>query len=524
MNKPGFGIFIALSVLGVALLAVLLMWGSAPRRQAPVAAAGSNPASRPGKTLRLYCAAGIRLPVLDIVKDYEKAYDAKVEVDFAGSGALLSKIRAADKGDLYLAADAAYIADGRKLRLVRESAPVAWQRPAVAVLKGNPKKIKGIADLLRNDVRTSFADAKVAAISRAAKKMLAQHTAVSPDTAQWDEVFAAATTSRSTVNEVANDIKTGAVDAGIVWDATAGQYPELETVYIDAFQDNPKQICLSVLDQCKQPSLAFHFLRYATAQDRGLLHFKKHGYQIVDGDKWAEQPELVVFAGGLNRPAISRTLREFEEREGVTLTATYNGCGVLVGQIRTGARPDVYFACDNTFIEMDGVRQLYPQPRDVSSTKMVMILHRDQVDKLKVSKLEDLSQPGLKVGITHWDKSALGFLSKRLLQKNKLWEKVYPNLKDTPSTADRLVEHVVLGSLDAAIVYKANTTLQRDKLTVIELDDPTALANQPIAVSHDTEHAQLAGRLVEAIQAERSRDRFLKLGFEWAVGLNQANE
>ncbi len=516
MNKPGIGVFIAISVIAVALLGGLLYWGSGPRRPAAMEPA-SDGEQAPRKTLRLYCAAGIRLPVADIVKEYEEKYNARVEVDYAGSGALLSKIRAASKGDLYLAADKAYIEDGKKLGLLREHVPIAWQRPALAVAKGNPQKIQGMSDLLRDDVRVSLAEAKVAAISRAAKKLLAQHAEKDSATPQWDKVFAAATTARGTVNEVANDIKSGAVDAGVVWDATAGQYPELETVHVEAFQSNPKQICMSILEDSKQPSAALHFLRYATAEDKGLLHFKRHGYEVVQGDKWAEQPELIVFAGGLNRPAISGTLREFEEREGVTVTATYNGCGVLVGQIKTGARPDVYFACDTTFIEMDKVRQLFTPPQDVSSTRMVLITHRDRADKLQVKTLEDLTRPGLKVGVTHPEKSALGFLSQRLLQKNNLWEKVFPNLKDLPPTADRLVEHVVLGSLDAAIVYKANTTLQREKLMVIDLPDPAALANQPIAVAKDTDHPQLAGRLVDAIRTEKSRDRFLKLGFDWST-------
>ena len=35
---------------------------------------------------------------------------------------------------------------------------------------------------------------------------------------------------KPTVNEVANDVKIKTVHAGIVWDATVRQYPELETV------------------------------------------------------------------------------------------------------------------------------------------------------------------------------------------------------------------------------------------------------------------------------------------------------
>ena len=94
------------------------------------------------KSLTLYCAAGIRYAVEDVIKDYKKEYGIEVQPIWAGSGALISIMDAAKKGDLYLAADQDHINIARKKGLVREAMPIAYQRPVIAVRNGNPKNIQ----------------------------------------------------------------------------------------------------------------------------------------------------------------------------------------------------------------------------------------------------------------------------------------------------------------------------------------------------------------------------------------------
>ena len=497
--KSGFLRALGISVLILAALVGLLNWDK-------LASIVTGDVDRSNQTLLMYCAAGIRKPVEAVAREYEQRYGVKIELDFAGSGTLLSKIRAAHGGDIYLAADITYMDTAREYELIEEVIPLASQHVVIAVSKDNPKGIRGLDDLLREDVRVSLGDPQAAAISKVTKKLLSGSKKFS-----WDRLWQAKTIARQTVNEIANDIKIGAADAGIVWDATAGQYPELEAVMVDVFQQHPKQIALAILRGTSAPSRALHFARYLSARDRGLSHFDRFGYDAVKGDKWAEKPEIKVFAGGLNRPAIQDTIRQFEQREGVTVLDSYNGCGILVGQIKIGSVPDMYFACDISF--MTQVDVYFPSPQDISSTEMVIVVARDNPHHIQ--HLKDLTKQDLKVGLCHSQKSALGALTKRLLEKHGLWDAVYKNVKDTPATADRLIEHVVFGSLEAVVAYRANTILQQDKLTVLAIDDPLANAVQPIAVSTQSQFPYLTARLVRSIRSAQSREKFQQLGFRW---------
>ena len=155
---------------------------------------------------------------------------------------------------------------------------------------------------------------------------------------------------KPTVGDVANDVKIGSVDAGIVWDATARQYPELEAVHLPLFDTAEETITVGVLNVSQQPREALRLARYLGARDRGLKHFARLGYEPVDGDPWAETPEIVLYSGAVNRVAVEDTIRQFEEREGARVTRVYNGCGILVGQMKAGGRPDAYLTCDRSFV------------------------------------------------------------------------------------------------------------------------------------------------------------------------------
>ena len=105
----------------------------------------------------MHCAAGLRLPVSEIAERYAQEYGVTVRTQFAGSGELASQLEVAG-GDLFLPADVSYIAMTKEKGLVQESIPAAYLTAGMVVAKGNPKNIRTLADLAREDVRVSLAN------------------------------------------------------------------------------------------------------------------------------------------------------------------------------------------------------------------------------------------------------------------------------------------------------------------------------------------------------------------------------
>jgi len=109
--------------------------------------------------LTLYCAAGLSLPPAKWPSNTSNKYGVKIVLDAGPSNALLTRLKVLKQPhDLFLAADDSYIRTARdKFGLVAESIPVARLHPVIAVKADNPKKIAGVADLLRDDVKVALA-------------------------------------------------------------------------------------------------------------------------------------------------------------------------------------------------------------------------------------------------------------------------------------------------------------------------------------------------------------------------------
>jgi len=515
MNQGVLMAVTSLVVLGgLAALLVTSPGKNSSNRQ--VQSNGGNHSGTSGETqqdLVMYCAAGIKPPIADAaVKFAEEKFGAVVQLQYGGSGTLLSNLKVAKRGDLYLAADNSYQEIAKKDNLVRETIPLAKIRPVIAVQKGNPKKISSLDDLLKDGVKVALANPDAASVGKLTKKLTTK-------TGHWDRLKKHAAVFKPTVMEIATDVILGAVDAAIVWDSTVNQSPDkLEAVHIPQFDAAEKTITIGVLSWSKQPTEALRFARYLQAPGKGQPEFKKHGYELIGGDSWAESPKLLLFSGGVNRLAIEDTIRSFEIREDATVDVVYNGCGILVSQINAGALPDAYFACDVSY--MGQVQDKFHPAVTVSETDMVIITKKGNPKNIK--NLHDLARDGVKLGIAHEEQSALGALTKRMMEKidhdgQNLYSAIQKNVKQNTPTADLLVNQLRVGGLDASIVYMANVSLVKDKLEIVPITEANPRAEQPIAIGKNSKHSYLMQRLLNEISSAQSRTRFESRGFRWRI-------
>lgn len=465
--------------------------------------------------LFVYCAAGVRPAVVPIAADYEREYGVRVQLQYAGSNTLLNQIAVARTGDLYLAGDESYTDLAREKGLVVETIPLAVMRPVAIVKKGNPKGIVNASDLLRTDVITSLANPDQAAIGRKTRALLA-------DAGIWDDVNRHVTKSgvfKPTVSDVANDVKLGSADVGIVWDTTVALYDDLEAVTLPELDNGTVNVSVGVLTDSKVPTDALRFARYLSAADRGLLTFAKAGYETVEGDTWAETPELTFFCGSVNRRAVEDVIRQFELREGVVVNTVYNGCGILTAQMRTitdqqqgQGFPDTYMACDRYYL--DTVKDWFQDDVDISDTDVVIAVPKGNPAGIK--SLDDLTKPGVTVSVGQPEQCTIGVLTRNVLEAEGVYDEVMANVLVQTTSSANLIPTVTTGSVDATLAYATDTKAEADKVDTIGLDSDAAKAVQPFALARSSRHKQLGGRLYDAIAA--AGDAFETAGFHFRLG------
>ena len=461
--------------------------------------------SSAGGTIMFFCAASNRAVMEEIETEYEAETGRNVEIRYDASQTLLSSIEVSRSGDLYLPADAGYLTLAKEKGLSAEVIPVARQKGVIAVRKGNDKNIQTFADLLNPDIVLVQANPDATAIGKVTRRELKKQDL-------WEQLDKATTAYRGTVTEVANDLLVDAADVGIVYDAVLHTYPGLEFISIPELKGTESRIGITVIADSKQPAAALHFARYVAARDRGLKHYAAHGFTIEDGDHWEDRPDVSVFAGSMLRPAIDRTIKDFEKREGVRVTRVYNGCGILVAQMKAGQKPDAYFACDLEFMQQ--VKDLFPDPTNVSENELVILVQKG--NPKKIASLEDLTANGLRVGVGHEKQCAMGWITQNVLKESGLQSEVMENVTVQVPTGDMLVNELRAGALDAAVVYLSNAAGSVEHVDAVRIKGlDCSIAIQPFAIAEQSRYRQITERLFERIISTESQDQFRAEGFRW---------
>lgn len=233
----------------------------------------SGQASTATQELLLYCGAGIRPPAVDLIDAFSKEYGVKISTDYAGSETLLSKIKVARQGDLYMPGDKYYIDQADQAGMILSHRPVSYWIPTILVQKGNPKGIKTLQDLLQPGLKVGLGDPNVCAIGKVTRKILAKND-IPPERMAQNLTF-----QSLTVNELGMQIQAKALDAVIVWDAMARYYGQYgDQVPLPPEKNVISAVEIGVLKFTEDRELAEKFVAFLTSE-RGRDIFAKHNYR-----------------------------------------------------------------------------------------------------------------------------------------------------------------------------------------------------------------------------------------------------
>ena len=231
-----------------------------------------------GERLFVYCAASVKPPLEAAAREYQKKYGAQIELTLGGSQTLLANVSISGLGDLYIPADDSYIALARQKNLVGEVLPLAEMTAILATAKD--QKIQSLAELIKGKLTIAQANPDAAAIGKLVREKLPP--------AQWDALRARTSVFTATVTEAANDVKLGAAQAAIIWDAMSPQYTNLNLVHLPELEPVKAKIAVAVLKCSRQSAAALRFARFLASADGGLPHFERNGFRIIRGAKGNE--------------------------------------------------------------------------------------------------------------------------------------------------------------------------------------------------------------------------------------------
>lgn len=106
------------------------------------------------KTIMAFCGSASKPAMEDAAKTFQEKTGIKVELNFGGSGNMLSQMKMSKQGDLYIPGSPDYMAMAERDGVVYPETvkKIAYLVPAIDVQKGNPKNIRSLDDLAREGI------------------------------------------------------------------------------------------------------------------------------------------------------------------------------------------------------------------------------------------------------------------------------------------------------------------------------------------------------------------------------------
>ncbi|NQT91305.1 MAG: substrate-binding domain-containing protein, partial [Lentisphaerae bacterium] len=239
----------------------------------------------PGKRLRVGCGSSMRPPVEDLAALFERETGCEVLRDYGGSGTVLLQIQESKEGDVYICHDPyAYVCEERGLSKRWDT--MAYVEPALAVSKGNPKGIQGLGDLLRTDIEPGLPHRERSTRGVILWEMFRK--------GGMAEAMAQRKFFESRTHDLVNQLKLGAVDVAVLWDAPVKAMPEFEVVPIEekyrvdavtsattgrTYSLERVKVTAVQLTFSREPLLAAQFVRICLS-DKGRAVLAKHHFSL----------------------------------------------------------------------------------------------------------------------------------------------------------------------------------------------------------------------------------------------------
>ena len=220
-------------------------------------------------------AAGLKEPFLHLVEKYKGEHPGeKVDVVFAGSGNLLVKLENR-LGDLYIPASYSYMEEAVKRNLIDPKTVkiLAYHRPVLVVRNSFAGNVKSLEDLLKVDLKIGIADPKEAAIGRVTYRILKKAHL-------WEALQPKIAVKTATVNQLLLYLKSGAIDAAIVWGELARKLKGVAVIELPPSLVEREPIPVGVTTFTKNREAAVKFETYL------LKHrevFKTYGFSVPEG-------------------------------------------------------------------------------------------------------------------------------------------------------------------------------------------------------------------------------------------------
>lgn len=222
-------------------------------------------------------------------------------------------------------------------------------------------------------------------------------------------------------------------------------------------------------------------------------------------------PLLVYCAAGLRQP-VEAAVKAY----GGDIQLQFGGSQTILANAELTKKGDLIVFADDSYLQLARHKNLVAE--SIPLARMTPVLAVSKGNPKRISKLEDLLKPDVRLAQANPDAAAVGKVVRDALEKKGQWAALKEKTLVFKPTVNDIANDLKLGSADAGFVWDA-IVRQYPELERVEGVTFDAVATVPVAVLKSSTASAAALRFARFLGArDRGLLEFQKAGFEVADG------
>ena len=181
----------------------------------------------------------------------------------------------------------------------------------------------------------------------------------------------------------------------------------------------------------------------------------------------SESEEVLVLAGGSARVIVEQVVERYKQVSTDKVVPTYGDSGAICAQLQNVTNKGDILVVHDPFMDWAVKKGVIEKWDKMGYVDIVIVVPKGNPRGIR--EFKDLAQPGLRVGIGNQTYATSGVMVREMLKKLDYGEAIQKNVALESKGHQERCTAVILGSLDAAIVWSVIANLFKDKLDIIPI-------------------------------------------------------
>jgi molybdate transport system substrate-binding protein len=223
---------------------------------------------------------------------------------------------------------------------------------------------------------------------------------------------------------------------------------------------------------------------------------------------------IMVGAGAGLKPAMDPIGELFTAKTGIKVEYSYLCSAMVLTNMQLTRQGDVMVPGSQHYMDIAIEKGVIDPDSVAIAGYMIPVIAVQKGNPHNITRLEDLTRPGLKVGVGEAEALAVGRLTVKMLKDLGLYEDIMKNVVLTAGSASKLVLPLAMGNLDAEINWMATCIMFDDKVDIIKID-PKKLKYSvaPIGMTVYSKKKEATKKYLDLVGSEEGQAIFAKFGF-----------